>query len=675
MKRTRFARLAVLLCVAAMLVLQGCGGDSDDSAEQDLRAQVDMLMAERDAAVTAQAAAEAAQATAMTAQTAAEAAQATAEMERDTANTAKGAAEEATRVAQQAQMDAETAQMAAETAQMAVDAMLSQANVDLAAATAAQAAAETAQMAAETRATAAAAAQMAAETAKMVAEAAQATAETAATAAMTAQATAEAAATAAMAAQATAETERDKALEDLKAALESEGGKQDVIDEATRKENNARAKEITEGIGDFGVLDLGTDGVRGGENPDDFYKYVPPGEAPRDLGMANTAAKGLVITPVEKTLEFEEYEVDADMAPPAIDDWQATTMTRRNNDDDATQLIYSWTDIEEATTGTFGAVHGLTVPLTNNNIKLAASSEFPTALTGTAATQEYGDIDVDFVGTFAGVSGTFGCPANACQVIRMADGTLSVGTGSLIFTPDDTSDMVTVADSEYLYLGFWLHRPDNSGSAHPFAAFAGGADLYTVALDVNADGQIDPDGGDLILNKIGRARYEGSAAGKYVTRNLMAETSKIGIFTATAGLTVDFEAPVPDSGTERLPVNPGTVSGTISNFMEGDESLGNWRVTLMPADLTGIGSTVFDHDGDALAGGTPTITIPVTSFSAGTTARIGADDIASVGQWQAQFFGNKRTDGDPNAVAGRFDVTNDHATLSGAFGAYNTVDE
>ena len=31
MKRTRFARLAVLLCVAAMLVLQGCGGDTDDS--------------------------------------------------------------------------------------------------------------------------------------------------------------------------------------------------------------------------------------------------------------------------------------------------------------------------------------------------------------------------------------------------------------------------------------------------------------------------------------------------------------------------------------------------------------------------------------------------------------------------------------------------------------------
>ena len=45
------------------------------------------------------------------------------------------------------------------------------------------------------------------------------------------------------------------------------------------------------------------------------------------------------------------------------------------------------------------------------------------------------------------------------------------------------------------------------------------------------------------------------------------------------------------------------------------------------------------------------------------------------GNWQAQFFGNEREDGDPNAVAGRFDVHNDHATLTGAFGAYNTADE
>ena len=504
MKRTRFARLAVLLCVAAMLVLQGCGGDSDDSAAQDLQAQVDMLMAERDAAVTAQAAAEAAQATAMTAQTAAEAAQATAEMERDTANTAKGAAEEAARVAQQAQMDAETAQMAAETAQMAVDAMLSQANVDLAAAKTAQMAAETAQMAAETRATAAAAAQMAAETAKMVAEAAQATAEAAATAAMTAQATAETAATAAMTAKAKAEMERDDALTALQAAQEAEGEKQDVINEATRKETNARAKAITLAMRVFHDYEFGVneDGVPVDENGDALTStaleearvmYNVPDEAPSALGVANTAAKGLVITPVQKPLEFEEYAPNANVAaPPAIDDFQENVMTRRNNRDDATQLIYSWTDIEEAEMAAFGAVHGLTVRMglatdttATGMIKLAKSSEFPPA-PGTS--QAYPDLDQAFVGTYDGVAGKFDCDAAECTVTRDADGELAVTVGtSLVFTPDQATDMVTVTDAAYLYFGFWLHQPDNQDNSHPFAAWAGGADLYVVNDPAVAD--------------------------------------------------------------------------------------------------------------------------------------------------------------------------------------------
>ena len=75
-----------------------------------------------------------------------------------------------------------------------------------------------------------------------------------------------------------------------------------------------------------------------------------------------------------------------------------------------------------------------------------------------------------------------------------------------------------------------------------------------------------------------------------------------------------------------------------------------------------------DTTGDSM------VDAPQTRFTAGTTARIGAEDISSSGQWEAQFFGNKRTDGDPNAIAGRFDVHNDHTTLSGAFGAYNIDD-
>ena len=683
MKRTRFARLAVLLCVAAMLVLQGCGGDSDDSAEQDLQAQIDMLMTERDAAVTAQAAAEAAQATAMAAQTAATAAQAAAEMERDTANTAKGAAEEAARVAQQAQMDAETAQMDAETAQMAVDAMLSQANVDLAAAKTAQMDAETAQMAAE-------AAQATAEAAATAAMAAQATAEAAATAAMTAQATAEAASAAAMTAQATAEAaqakaemERDDALAALEAAQEAEGEKQDTIDEATRKETNTRAKGITKAMVEFydhQYLDkdgkpTAADGtlLTAEQIADAEQMYRVPTEAPSALAVANTAADGLVITPVEKPLEFRDYKVDANMVPPAIDGWQATTMKRRNNADAATQLIYSWTDIEMATMATFGAMYGRMVTLTNDNINLAKSSEFPSL---GDVEQPYNPTDVDFVGTFDGVDGTFGCPTGSeCGVQILPNGKLALGATArvgLVFTPDDASDMVVVSDDEYLYLGFWLEQPDSAGNPHMFAAWAGGSDLYR-ANSRNADGVFTDT--SIIPDKIGRAKYEGPAAGKYATRNLAKETSEIGIFTATAELTVDFEAPNPGDATEttRAPGRDGTVGGTISNFVLKNGEANNWRVNLMPADLSQIGGTRLDDDADPA---TPTV-VP-TLFDAGTTARIGSyttPEGATEGQWQAQLFGNERDDGDPNAVAGRFDVDNDHATLSGAFGAYNTADE
>ena len=70
-------------------------------------------------------------------------------------------------------------------------------------------------------------------------------------------------------AQAKAEMERDDALAALQAAQEAEGEKQDVIDEATRKETNARAKAITAAMArfydyEFGVMRtvsrLGADG-------------------------------------------------------------------------------------------------------------------------------------------------------------------------------------------------------------------------------------------------------------------------------------------------------------------------------------------------------------------------------------------------------------------------------
>ena len=182
MNRGKYGRMTLLVVLATVLalVLQGCGGDGDNSVEQDLRDQVAMLEGQLSDSETAQAAAETAAADAMAAQAAAEA-------ERDAANTAKGAAEQAATTAMAAQTAAEMAQADAEAAQ--------------ATAMAAQIAAQTAQATAETDRDAAMAAQMAA---------------------MEAQATAEAAQVAAVAAQATAEAERDAAMAAEMAAMEAQ---------------------------------------------------------------------------------------------------------------------------------------------------------------------------------------------------------------------------------------------------------------------------------------------------------------------------------------------------------------------------------------------------------------------------------------------------------------------
>ena len=440
---------------------------------------------------------------------------------------------------------------------------------------------------------------------------------------------------------------------------------------AMQAEMNARGKEITKAIIDMADTPDGiAETIEGGAdtgppldaNVDRAEFMDAADEATTGLSLKNTAADGLMVTPMEKPLQFEEYVMAADGSP-MIEDWQDIMMMRRNNTDNASQIIYAYTDIEPATMKTFGAANGLKVDITTMNIGRAESSEFPSLgddpqkYAGPSPTPN-GNDDVDFVGTFDDVMGTFGCTSLECTITVAPDGTLLV-ENELIFTPNDASDMVTVADADYLYFGLWLHKPDDMKAAHPFNTFFGGMDAYTVS---------DAEGENLtITDKIGRARYEGPSAGKYVTRNLAASTTNIGIFTATAKLLADFEASNPHlPAADRAPGNPGTIRGTISDFMENGESLGNWRVTLNPVDLSQLGNADPDNTGDLFTFNDDNM------WNGTTTAVIGAEDVATTGHWQGQFFDNDRADGDPGAVAGRFDVHNDHATLAGAFGVTHT---
>ena len=164
----------------------------------------------------------------------------------------------------------------------------------------------------------------------------------------------------------------------------------------------------------------------------------------------------------------------------------------------------------------------------------------------------------------------------------MADdttGKLSIASGQVFtFTPNNLTTVIAKADGDYLYFGYWLHKPDAPGGDHRFSLIAGGSDRFTVRGDDNPS-TMTTDPYSIVQALAGEARYSGSAAGKYVTRNVVANTAEIGLFTATADLIASF-------GTAAA---AGDVDGVVRDFMEGGESLGNWRVTLMDASLAQIG--------------------------------------------------------------------------------------
>ena len=63
------------------------------------------------------------------------------------------------------------------------------------------------------------------------------------------------------------------------------------------------------------------------------------------LGFANTAGDGVAIAKVNaEPVEFQEYEVP-DTMPPMIEDWDGLVLERRNDMDNASQILYAYTDI------------------------------------------------------------------------------------------------------------------------------------------------------------------------------------------------------------------------------------------------------------------------------------------------------------------------------------------
>ena len=389
---------------------------------------------------------------------------------------------------------------------------------------------------------------------------------------------------------------------------------------------------------------------------DDAY----PAESALMEAIGGTAATANDPTFDELALEISITDVEADVAIGA----SGTTLTVTDEDTGATTTAVVYTNIEEPGDEEYntyyadkddhtiisdavadGATGVVTVTL-ESDVSAAADlfnvGDFDlTAINQTAtfnddaATLEVNEREV--AGTFHGVSGTFICPADGCTAVSGDDGSLETLSGSWTFTPDDVAEdadphmiLGVIADAVYTWYGHWAETDDDGELT--VATFSGGKDLF-VAADLLAD----------VVH--GTATYTGKAAGHYAAKTVTPHgeiaTLKAGQFTADATLTASF------GGGDVPANNKNEISGKITNFMDGGESIGSgWEVELEEAVVSNA----------------------VTGRTTGG------------GVWSAEFFGKAADDPDtatvdesvitpPNFVAGSFDASFLDGEVMGAFGA------
>ena len=206
---------------------------------------------------------------------------------------------------------------------------------------------------------------------------------------------------------------------------------------------------------------------------------------------------------------------------------------------------------------------------------------------------------------------------------------------------DIEADEMNVEDQDYMVLGVWLEVPDDivDGNASRIGVFVSGSDLF-----INSN----------IAGLSGSATYSGPAIGIYEERIAGSDDDiRIGSFVATAELDADFDS-------VGLGAGPGgEISGTVTDFMENGQALGDWVVELNTAGIFMSGGHVHGN--------------PSISRDGGTT---------TVGDWDATFYGNGTAAADlPTSIAGSFwggvgdrsmPATDDSGYLGlvGAFGAH-----
>ena len=351
----------------------------------------------------------------------------------------------------------------------------------------------------------------------------------------------------------------------------------------------------------------------------------------------------------ELTATLEGYMMSA--APEEIAGWRGRTLAK----DGDTTVIY--TNIEDEVPTSLGELYDIASVKAQADLAYTvvdgepddstihwsyatrADDDDATTKTGTGVDQV-----TSFAGSVLGVDGTFSCDGDTCMAPTMFadDGTIvSTGSGGMwSFAPTDPGAMLQVKDTAYLSFGWWLNAMGSTG-AYEFDAFA------------SATGMGDPIP-DRAANTVdGSATYRGAAAGKYAMQSTTDDSASGGHFTAAATLTANFDAHIGAADADD-PNNENGVSigGAITDFMTGDVSRPNWKVTLKP--LAPVPNFVGP------------ITGAMTEWATG-----GAVD--GKGTWSANFYGEEDDTMHPMAATGEFNAViggdDNIARISGAFGA------
>ena len=230
-------------------------------------------------------------------------------------------------------------------------------------------------------------------------------------------------------------------------------------------------------------------------------------------------------------------------------------------------------------------------------------------------------------GTFDGVAGTLSCEGSGCDLVYDDDGMVtSTGDTSWTFKPTG-GDLVDLAikDADYVSFSYWVK--DSMFHVSYMGHMGTGTDAYTMRQTFTST-----------TDKVMTATYSGPAGGMYVERDAGGEGTS-GNFTADAMLSATLQDKDETAGTLQT-----TVSGSISNFMDGEKTpLG--AMTLM------LDKNKMEPDSGVFSG---------TTSSENDSLSLGS------GMWQASFYGGAATE-TPKAGAGAFNFSWGLGAVAGGF--------